>query len=112
MRDGSPAYARRYGSYRSELRAIRVERGWRVEELAAISGCASSTIKKAEHEPTSMSLRTLVKLAYALGVAPLELLPELAVEPRKPIRLSDEAVHAALRGERLVVAPPPASARD
>jgi hypothetical protein len=66
-----------------------------------VTGCCLRLIKKAEREPTSISLRTLVRIAYGLGVAPTAILPGLDCAPDKPTRLARQAVSAALRGIQL-----------
>ena len=56
--------------------------GIRRVELAAASGCDLKTLTKLERGRTrSVMISTLVRVAHALGVAPVALVPELAARP-------------------------------
>jgi transcriptional regulator with XRE-family HTH domain len=52
-------------------------------EVAAAAGVSLATVRRIEkgHIGT-LYLRTLVQVAYALGVAPTELVPGLSARPR------------------------------
>lgn len=73
--------------------------------MVAVSGCGANTVHALWARPWSPNVRigTLVRLAYALGVSPLELMPALALRPAGgPVRLgSDAACRAVLAGEAL-----------
>lgn len=101
----------------STLRRIRCARGWRRVDIAAISGFSLGRIEKAEREKypfVNWKVRDLVKLAYSLGVSPLELCPGLDWRPPKAMRLDPgaETIGAALEGRKLVVSEPQAETVD
>lgn len=54
----------------SKLRALRLARFLTQAELAAAAGLTTGTLARAEREPHRAELRTLRKLAGALGVTP------------------------------------------
>ena len=63
--------------------AIRAARGLRRVDVASASGVSLETLRKLERgEYGTLRLSTLVKVAVALGVAPAELVPGLAVRPQ------------------------------
>ena len=56
--------------------------GIRRIDLAAAAGCDLKTLTKLERGRTrSVMVSTLVRVAHALGVAPVALVPELAARP-------------------------------
>lgn len=59
----------------SKIRALRKERGWTSEYLAEISGCTQSTISEIENNKRSPQYDTLEKIAKALNVALVDILP-------------------------------------
>lgn len=77
MRQSSEAEAvmRRFGE---RVRARRLSRGWSLERLAAESGLHWTYVGSVERGERNVSLVNIVRLATALGVAPGELLAELA----------------------------------
>ena len=87
------------------LKALASRLGLRRCDVCSISGLGYGTINRLWREPYSPGMRVgvLVRLAYSLGVSPLELMPGLQYRPAHgPVRLgSDAAVRAVLYGERL-----------
>lgn len=71
----------------SPARRIRNAKGWSMNRLAGISGVDLDRIRSLElGRPDGylpMTIRTLMKLAIALNVAPSELMPFLAVRPKE-----------------------------
>ena len=65
------------------LRAIRQSRGLSLVQVAAAAGTSVKTIQKIEQGRfATLYVRTLVRVALAVGVAPAELIPGLAAPPR------------------------------
>jgi transcriptional regulator with XRE-family HTH domain len=56
------------------VRRIRTERGWSQEELGARANLHRTYVGAIERAEENLTLRTLDKLATALGVKPFELL--------------------------------------
>jgi transcriptional regulator with XRE-family HTH domain len=61
-----------------QLRRLREERGYSLEELAERSGLSFRGLIYIEHGKRNPSALTLVDIAAALGVAPGELINHLA----------------------------------
>ena len=68
------------------------------DELAVLAGVDRKTLMRLENPKASpnVDLTTMMRLAYALGLAPSELWPGLHVRPPKPMRLAHDAVYEAL----------------
>ena len=67
----------------SALRAIRQERGLSQVKVAAAAGTSVRTVQKIEHgQLARLELGSLVKVALALGVAPVDLVPGLGGRSR------------------------------
>ena len=70
----------------------RQEIGMSQEELAALSGMHRNQVSNIERArgnrgtPSNPQLGTLLAVAATLGVAPVELLPELGIVPAAPTR--------------------------
>lgn len=80
-------------SIAARLRALRAERGYTLDELAARSGVSRSAISMIERHTTSPTVVVLDKLATGLTV-PLASLLDVASEPAEPspvVRRSDQA---------------------
>ena len=74
---------------RGPLRAIRQTRGLRAVDVASIAGVSMGTVWKIEQgKVAGLSLRMLVRVAWAVGVAPTELVPGLTARPAKAQRLT------------------------
>src|SRR5829696_4074528 len=58
-----------------EVRLLRESRGWSQVELAARAGVSNKTVSDAESERGSLNVRSLKKIAQALGVGLSELFP-------------------------------------
>ncbi len=72
---------------RGPLRAIRQARGLRAVDEASAAGVSMGTVWKIEQgKVAGLSLRMLVQVAWAVGVAPAELVPALAARPAKAQR--------------------------
>jgi len=65
----------------SRLRALRLERGMSVSEVARLSGLSKGHLANMEHGFTQATVGTLVAAARALGVAPSMLLVFPGEEP-------------------------------
>jgi transcriptional regulator with XRE-family HTH domain len=87
------------------LRALAQRLGLRRCDIASISGLGMQTVHRLWHDPYQphITIGVLVRLAYAIGVSPLELCPGLAYRPAGgPVRLGgDAAISAVLKGERM-----------
>ncbi len=67
----------------SPLKAIRDARGLRRIDVASTAGVAPSVVAKLENgDYASLRLGGVMKIAMALGVAPLDLVPGLAARPQ------------------------------
>jgi hypothetical protein len=60
---------------RLKIRALRLEQDVSVDELAQASGMGRHGLWKIESGETSANLRSIVRIALALGIQPSELLP-------------------------------------
>ncbi|MCL2504439.1 MAG: helix-turn-helix domain-containing protein [Coriobacteriia bacterium] len=60
------------------LRSLRAERGLSQEELANLAGLDRTYISSCEAGRRNVTLRTLIRLAKALGITPEEMLPEFS----------------------------------
>ena len=69
------------GTSLPRLRAVRIARLLTQKELAAVSGVSFTTINRLERGDVPAELRTIRKLAAALGVAPVA----LGVAPVEPV---------------------------
>ncbi len=71
----------------SPLRRIMLARGVNMRELAVYSGCGYETIRKiCKMDKTnigSVSLRSLLKIAVCLEIAPVDIIPFLGITPKK-----------------------------
>jgi transcriptional regulator with XRE-family HTH domain len=66
----------------SPLKRLRETHGWRVVDVAAAAGVCLETVRRIERlEVATLHLGSLVRVAHAVGVAPTELVPGLAVPP-------------------------------
>src|SRR5579885_3000893 len=57
----------------AEIQRLRIEKGWRVEDLANRAGCSLKTVENVE-KGENVYIYTLKRVANALGVEPSELL--------------------------------------
>lgn len=80
--------------------ALRARR-WTVIDLAGASGCHPNTLYPLRAGRTAPTVKTALRVAAALRVAPAELFKEVAVGQQR------RAVRGGLRGLRLAPAPPP-----
>lgn len=63
----------------AELRALH---GLRLDDVAVASGCSERTLRRLESgDLTNSRLLTLVRVAFAMGVTVVELVPALGAEP-------------------------------
>lgn len=56
------------------VRDLRHERGWTLADLANGAGVSTSFVNDIEHDRTTPSLKTLVRIAQALGMSVTQLL--------------------------------------
>lgn len=104
-RNGSPPAQLSRPSQR--IRWAREALGFSREALAALVGTSMRTIKRLENDTDrggDVTLSMMLRVSYALGLAPSELWPGLHVRPPRPIRLAPEAVFDALWLGYVVVA--------
>lgn len=83
------------------LRALRDSAGLREVDVAALAGCTIETVRRLQVDGDhlwTMQLGTVARVALALGVAPVELLPELGLRPREGGELQRRGVLP--RGQR------------
>jgi transcriptional regulator with XRE-family HTH domain len=67
----------------SPLRRFRLAYGLRVVDIAAAAGVSIDTVRRIDRlDVVTLKLSSLVKVAQAVGVAPTDLVPGLAVKPR------------------------------
>lgn len=76
----SPPVGEPFEDFNTTLRELRVPRGLTQEQVAAAVGTSQSHYSKIELGLVSPTIRTVRKIAEALGVDPIELLRG-AVEP-------------------------------
>ncbi len=60
----------------ARLRALRTERGFSQESLAHVAGLDRTYVNSAEAGRRNVTLRTIYRLAAALGVDPAELVSD------------------------------------
>ena len=72
------------------IRSWREERGISRQELAELSGVATSTVHKVETRQMTPSIAVVLKLAHGLGRRPAEIIAEAEPEPSVAIRRSDD----------------------
>lgn len=67
-------------------RRVRLSRGWSLEGLASAAGVQPRTVRRVERGGALRQIRldTLLRLAGALGVRPVDLLPALALRAPAP----------------------------
>src|SRR5438552_15954889 len=95
------------------LQALRADRGWSLDQLAARSGVSKGVLVALEQGRSNPNLATLARIGDAFGV-PVTLLVELGGEPAVQIS-SPDASRVLWRGPpggtgTIVGAPDPASA--
>ncbi|TVX85623.1 helix-turn-helix domain-containing protein [Paenibacillus agilis] len=73
----------------SKIRAIRKERKWTTTHLGQVAGCTQSTVSEIETDKRSPQVDTLDKIAKALNLSLVELLP-LEFHPLNGHSLTDE----------------------
>lgn len=85
----------------SQIRAARMDRSWTQEQLAQRLGISLKNVQRFEAGGQNMQLRTLGKIAAALGVEPAVLIT--APEPTLPSEREADRVAAALARSALDV---------
>lgn len=65
-------------AFGTRLRAVRNDRGLKQDDVAKAAGLSRTSVVNIEAGRQGVALGTLFRLAEALGVAPAELLPEVA----------------------------------
>lgn len=81
-------YKKRPMTFSEKLRSKRIEAGLTIEELSDVSGIDIEDLKRSEQGFTPNSVvKKLAKLAQALNVEPVELLPD--DEPLSSLKLAD-----------------------
>ena len=72
----------------SNLKKIRIARNITQIELSAASKCSPAPISKLENgEVSSMAVSTVLRIAWALGVSAVDLVPGLAAPPSRAPRV-------------------------
>lgn len=67
----------------ANVRRLRVARGWTQVELAKASGLNPRHVQLLESGTANPTVRVLIDVADALGVAPADLFAEAKAEPRR-----------------------------
>lgn len=82
----------------SPMREVRVALGLRQYEVAALSGVPLGVVRRVEQMRRLATIRLgdVLRIAWALGVAPTDLVPGLAMRPEAP-RIAGAAVRVARR---------------
>ena len=77
------------------LRALRDARGLRQIDVASMAGVDPTVVSRIESANgfLGVQLRSIVRIAAALGVSPVDLLPALAVVPKRAGPSRSERVH-------------------
>ena len=82
------------------LRSLRVGLGVSREGLARSSGVSASSLQRWEANGLeSARLLDLVRVAWALGVSPAELVPALGADPLRPGFVQERAAEGVEAGE-------------
>jgi transcriptional regulator with XRE-family HTH domain len=68
----------------ANVRRRRVDRGWTQIELAKAAGLKERYVQVLESGKANPTVKVLIEVADALGVAPAELFAEAKAEPRRP----------------------------
>ncbi len=69
----------------ASIQRLRIEKGWRVEDLARRAGCSLKTVENVE-KGENIYVYTLKRIANALGVEPSELLIDVDDAPPERMR--------------------------
>ncbi|MBC8188437.1 MAG: helix-turn-helix transcriptional regulator [Proteobacteria bacterium] len=81
-------------------RSLRAHAGLTQVVLALYSGCALETLRRLERgDVEGMKMKTVMRIAAALGVPPAELVPALAVVARRESATSGRQCRVAQRIE-------------
>lgn len=85
----------------ARLRTIRRERGWTLEELAAMAGMSTSTLSRLESGKRQANLELLLPLTRRLGIRLDDLVPSETADPRvrRPVIHRDGMIIAPLAPE-------------
>ena len=68
----------------ANVRRLRIARGWTQIELAKATGLKERYVQVLETGTANPTVKVLIDVADALGVAPAELFVEAKAEPRRP----------------------------
>jgi transcriptional regulator with XRE-family HTH domain len=71
------------GDMKNRLREIREEKGLTLEEVAELVETSNQQIFRLEMGQRKLTLEWLSRLSAALGVSPLEIVPDLAEKAKK-----------------------------
>ena len=83
----------------SRLAKLRLARGYTVTELSVRAGVNTVTLGKLERgDVQRMKLETIIRVAIALDVAPVDLIPALAYRPRLKAAAKSQRI---AKGERI-----------
>lgn len=97
----------------SRLSALRVERGWSLDQLSARSGISRATLSRLEHGETSPTASLLGRLCTAYGRTMSRLIAEVEAEPARVVRGEAQAVWTDPEtGFRRRLVSPPAAGFD
>jgi transcriptional regulator with XRE-family HTH domain len=97
----------------ARIAALRLERGWSLDDLAAHAGVSRSTLSRLERGQVSPTAALLGRICTAYGCTMSRLLAEAEAEPAAVVRAADQQVwHDAAAGfTRRAVSPPHAGLR-
>jgi transcriptional regulator with XRE-family HTH domain len=97
----------------ARLAALRSERGWSLDQLAARSGVSRATLSRLEHGETSPTAALLGRLCTAYGRTMSRLLAEVVAEPALLVRGEAQTVWVDPEtGFRRRLVSPPATGFD
>jgi len=97
----------------ARLRALRAERGWSLDELAAQSGVSRATLSRLENGETGPTTLVLARIAAAYGLTLTRIVHEAEEALTPLIRRADQAQYEddELGFQRRAVSPPSAGLR-
>lgn len=97
----------------ARLRALRAERGWSLDDLAAHSGVSRATLSRLENGETGPTTLVLARIAAAYGLTLTRIVHEAEEALTPLVRRVDQAQYedADLGFQRRVISPPSAGLR-
>ncbi|MNF76916.1 transcriptional repressor DicA [compost metagenome] len=81
----------------TRLKHLRKSKGFKQAELAEVMGCEINTISRYETGANTPSIDQLLRLAEALGVSPMEILPPPNPTVQRVLELRQDLAEKALQ---------------